>query len=441
MDNTQNDILKPHRKAARTSVGPCLVMGLLTGLLTGIGAGLLMGPMGGIIIGLAVGAAGTIALARRRFADSDADRDIGYQPWLHVYVWVSILFTLGLILLGGTVTSRDAGLAVPDWPTTYNYNMFVVPLDMWIGKGNVFWEHSHRLLGSIVGMLTVGLTLWLLVTQRHRRWLQVTGFGLLVLVVIQGFMGGMRVTELSDVLAVVHGITAQVFFCLLFVVAAATSRLWLRHTAKAQHQRHAADSANDRRIRAARVPAALLLIAMFVQLALGATMRHTTRDGLAIPDFPTTYGRLVPPVTQEGIHEAFEAYWADVSYEHIPPYEYNVAQVGVHFAHRVWAVAVVAAAVFLVFRLGSAVRQYPALAKPLAGYFALMVVQIALGAGIIWSEKHPELATAHQTIGAIMLATATVLLVRVWLIGSCAAQLRTGFVPATAKLNFGGAGA
>src|SRR5690606_11531714 len=150
---------------------------------------------------------------------------------------------------------------------------------------------------------------------------------------------------------------------------------------------------------------------------------------LSIPDFPTTYGQLLPPMTQEGVHEAFDAYWLDVSYEHIPPYEYSVGQVHVHFAHRVWAMAVAAAAVLLACWLGPILRDHRALALSLAAYFALLVVHVGLAMSVLWTETHPALATARGTIGPIMLPIGTVLLVRVSLIGRAACRQPAPRVP------------
>src|SRR5690606_14917989 len=76
---------------------------------------------------------------------------IGYRPGLHRFAWALVATTFVLVIAGGTVTSRGVGLAVPDWPNSFGYNMFLFPPSMW--RGGIFWEHAHRLLGSVVGML------------------------------------------------------------------------------------------------------------------------------------------------------------------------------------------------------------------------------------------------------------------------------------------------
>ncbi|MBI1735380.1 MAG: COX15/CtaA family protein [Candidatus Rokubacteria bacterium] len=131
----------------------------------------------------------------------------------------TIAATFVLILVGGVVTNTGAGLTVPDWPTTFGHNMFLFP---WSGMvGGIFYEHTHRLIGSVVGLLTLGLAaaLW-------RRGPLLRGLGVLavVMVVVQGVLGGLRVVLLNDALALVHGTIAQAFFGLLVAIALLTAR-------------------------------------------------------------------------------------------------------------------------------------------------------------------------------------------------------------------------
>jgi heme a synthase len=126
--------------------------------------------------------------------------------------------TLLLILAGGLVTNTGSALAVPDWPTTFGHNMFFYPWSQMVG--GVFYEHSHRLLGSLVGLLTLGLaaTLW-----RAGGGLRVAGMVAAIAVVAQGVLGGLRVVLLQDALAILHGCLAQAFFALVAALALATS--------------------------------------------------------------------------------------------------------------------------------------------------------------------------------------------------------------------------
>lgn len=126
--------------------------------------------------------------------------------------------TLVLILFGGLVTNTGAGLAVPDWPTTFGYNMFLFPWSRMLG--GVFYEHSHRLIGSVVGLLTVGLAAALWGRGARLRWL---GVAAVAAVVLQGVLGGLRVVLLQDTLAIVHGCLAQAFFALVVAIVLLTS--------------------------------------------------------------------------------------------------------------------------------------------------------------------------------------------------------------------------
>jgi len=147
----------------------------------------------------------------------------GPLRWAHGLALVTAGATLVLIVAGGLVTNTGAALAVPDWPTTFGHNMFLYPWSRMVG--GVFYEHSHRLLGALVGLLTLGLgaTLWL--TER-RGWLRGLGMLAVVLVSTQGLMGGLRVLWLRDALAIVHGCLAQAFFALTVTLAVVTSPGW-----------------------------------------------------------------------------------------------------------------------------------------------------------------------------------------------------------------------
>src|SRR3954466_13695581 len=145
--------------------------------------------------------------------------------WLHRFAWFTSIATLLLICSGGMVTSKGVGLAVPDWPTSFGYNMFLFPVSKWVG--GIFFEHTHRLIASTVGFLTIILAIWIWRAD-HRRWLRNLGFAALGAVVLQGVLGGLRVTLLKDEIGIFHAALAQAFFGMLIVITLATSRLWLR---------------------------------------------------------------------------------------------------------------------------------------------------------------------------------------------------------------------
>ena len=141
------------------------------------------------------------------------------NTWLHRFALFTAASTLCLIWLGGLVTSHSAGMAVPDWPTTYGYNMFFFPVSRWVG--GVFYEHSHRLVASGIGFLTVILAVWLWLKE-ERSWLRRLGYIALCAVVLQGVLGGLRVTQMKDVIGVFHATLAQIFFALLCSIALCT---------------------------------------------------------------------------------------------------------------------------------------------------------------------------------------------------------------------------
>jgi len=145
------------------------------------------------------------------------------NPWPHRLALVTAGATFVLILAGGLVTNTESGLAVPDWPTTFGYNMFLYPWSRMVG--GILYEHSHRLIGSVVGLLSLTLTLviWVVEPRRWLRWLAGAALGG---VILQGVLGGLRVVLLEETLAIVHGIVAQAFFGLMGSLVLFTSREW-----------------------------------------------------------------------------------------------------------------------------------------------------------------------------------------------------------------------
>ncbi|TVR55618.1 MAG: cytochrome oxidase assembly protein [Puniceicoccaceae bacterium] len=303
-------------------------------------------------------------------------RTAGYKPSLFWYSLFALLWTTFLLYAGGFTTSIQAGMAFLDWPLS---NGSINPAG-WTQEQDQLAEHSHRLLGMIVGLLMIGLAVWL-----HRReprgWLRLLGRLALLLVILQGLLGGARVlldelnlTHLEHnryalTFAVLHACMAQVFLCLLVAVTAALSRSWIER--KAGLPRPA--SANVTRW------GWIACAALFLQLLVGALMRHN-HAALAIPTFPLTpEGGLIPSL-----------------------WDFKVA---IHFAHRVGAVVVLGAiGAFLWFLLRDpATRRSLA---PGAGILAgLLLLQIYLGALVVWTVRNPQSATMHMLVGAFLLAT------------------------------------
>src|SRR5512139_1964148 len=146
-----------------------------------------------------------------------------FSPWPHRLAVLLACATFPLLFIGGLVTSLGAGLAVPDWPSTFGYNMFLYPWSKMIG--GIFYEHSHRLVASSVGLITVALA-WTFWSKEPRAWLRWLGVGALGLVILQGVLGGLRVVLLQQTLAIVHACIAQLFFALAVSLALFTSSEW-----------------------------------------------------------------------------------------------------------------------------------------------------------------------------------------------------------------------
>ena len=129
---------------------------------------------------------------------------------IHYFTIVMVAAILCLLCSGGLVTSHGVGLAVPDWPNTFGYNMFLFPMSKWVG--GVFFEHTHRLWGSLIGFLTILLVIFL-VRWEERLWLRRLGYLGLAAVILQGVLGGLRVTMMKDQIGIFHACLAQTFFC------------------------------------------------------------------------------------------------------------------------------------------------------------------------------------------------------------------------------------
>ncbi len=327
-----------------------------------------------------------------------------YRPWLHRYALLLVITTFILLVAGGNVTSHNAGLAVPDWPTTLGQNMFTYPL--WKLNRLQLDEHTHRLIGALVGFLCIGMTAALWLTQKNRRWLQWTGVVLLVLVIVQGVMGGLRVTDLSTKLAIVHGITAQIFLCLTVWIAAATSRWWLGEGASAGSAASAGPPATKEKRPLAWLTA--LLVILLVQLSLGAAVRHE-EAALAIPDFPSSYGHWLPPMNEKQLGADLKAMPPAPT---APPV--TLRRVHLNFAHRAWAVVTVIFTLITLALVGKYAQGDGLILRPAWALVLMILVQVLLGASVIWSGREPWVATSHQAMGAVILGTTALLTLRVW---------------------------
>ncbi len=182
----------------------------------------------------------------------------------HIFTLITIFFTVVLLGWGAVVTSIEAGMAVPDWPTTFDSIDPLNPTPGWYKIPAVLAEHGHRVMGMIVGALTLILALWTFVAD-PRSWMKKVGLTALLLVIVQGVLGGLRVVWISLDLAVVHACTAQLYFATLVAMALFTTPSWLQ----AKHVLGDNKEANSFR-RIALITAALL----YGQIIIGAILRH-----------------------------------------------------------------------------------------------------------------------------------------------------------------------
>jgi len=393
--------------------------------------------------------------------------------WLHRFAVLTALATLGLIGIGGLVTSHGAGMAVPDWPTSYGYNMFALPLQFWIG--GVFYEHTHRLWASVVGLLVVALTRWLggrasrlplaiigaaevvagfgifqlwphlkgtghfltgiggvvllaaLVWVRNEpasRTLTRLGRIAFGLVQFQGLLGGLRVVLFRDEIGIFHAALAQVFFVLLCAISVLTSRWWQVKNIQHPISPRATDGhALDVRCFPPVLRRLFLFttILIFLQLILGATMRHQ-HAGLAIPDFPLAYGKLWPATDADSVTRYNQQRIETTSANPITAF-----QIQLQMVHRIVAVLIlcaVAACAWMARGIGApgtasarskddSKQAEAVLGVPIRRlsflWLGMILAQVALGAATVWSNKAADLATAHVLMGALSLANGAVL--------------------------------
>jgi cytochrome c oxidase assembly protein subunit 15 len=309
---------------------------------------------------------------------------------------------LVLICSGGLVTSHEAGMAVPDWPNSFGYNMFLFPVSHWVG--GVLFEHTHRLIASGVGLFTLVFGALALKVE-DRRWVKLMA-GLAVLaVILQGVLGGLRVTAHNPVLGLLHGCLAQSYLSLVAVIALVTSRFWL--AGKAQTVSPA--------ILALGRGVLIVTAMVFGQLVLGASMRHS-HAGLAIHDFPTVYGSLMPPMDAASVDRINQARTVSGT----EPFT-SADLILLQYAHRIWAVAVTIG-VCCIGAVTLRQRGLPQILRRFAvTWMVLVVAQFGLGAWTIWSNKAADVATSHLLLGALTLVTGVLFSVTLVRLGQRAA--------------------
>lgn len=384
-----------------------------------------------------------------------------YRRGMLISALLVLLTMFPLIFLGGLVTSHGAGMSVPDWPNSYGYNMFLFPVSEWLG--GIFFEHTHRLLGTLVGFFCINLVmqawgpsqqqkfrrLWLIATvgfailailsvlaiwvfrasgrytdefaktwshtyvglvslslvsglaliarrREPRRWLRWACIALLVAVCFQGLMGGLRVNLVNLTLAIMHGCFAQVSFCFAAFLALASSRRWI-HTPDASSRPMGEQGRFSLRF------GSIVLLIVFLQLIVGAIMRHYGA-GLAIPDLPLAYGKLLPPANQPEMDAANQI--RQTQFDLAPTILFAV---WVHFAHRLGAILVSIVVIsWGIYNLRK-LRSERAIAGLSGILLGLLGTQLTLGVFVLLKKKPADVTSLHVATGALTLMASAVL--------------------------------
>lgn len=364
------------------------------------------------------------------------------NPWLHRFAVFTAACTLALIGLGGLVTSHGVGMSVPDWPTTYGYNMFLFPVSKWVG--GIFYEHTHRLWASEVGLLTLilmcllfgrktrwiirflGLALFvsgLFLYWRHQsgvagmfygingvfilgisfgiggleispKWLRRLGAMSFLLVVLQGILGGLRVTEMKDEIGIFHATLAQLFLVLISAIALFTSGWWKRFVN------------SEPKISLSRGLSGFVLATttlILLQLVFGATMRHQ-HAGLAIPDFPLAYGKIWPATDAASI-QAYNQMRHDV----MDPNPITASHIVVHMTHRITALLIFCCVGFIALKLWKTFGAKTHIARLALIWFGMICAQVVLGIVTVLKNKPADIATAHVVFGAASLVMGSII--------------------------------
>ena len=285
---------------------------------------------------------------------------VTYSPWLHRYIILVVFVTGILIYAGGLVTTLGAGLAVPDWPLSFGS---LNPSGWW-RQPMVREEHSHRLIGATVGFLTLAMAIWIYLKEKSKH-LRFLGGLALIMVIIQGIFGGLRVIDKNIYFAMVHACLAQVFFCTLVTLMWISSDRWITGDSGCFNSY----TKKQRRI------AVIVFSLVVLQLIIGAVMRHSGA-GLAIPTFPLVFDGIFPKQ------------WS--------------FDVGIHYCHRVLA--------FLIFLhvliqwIGFRGQPFSPVSVFIYLTGCLVVFQIFLGGTIIITGKGIVPTNLHVLTGAFLFA-------------------------------------
>lgn len=338
----------------------------------------------------------------------------------HRYSLLTLAIGVVLIWWGAAVTTEDVGLAVPDWPLCYGK----INPEGWYKVPALLLEHGHRWLATTIGFLVLGLYYWqfanfkpglvegvgiilcslgflvliymgalfgaafvgllgfawMILKWYSQRWPLLRGLTTLalLLVVLQGALGGLRVLKMSDPLGISHGTLGQVFYCLLVFIAFASSRVWI--------EGRVVISAKE--AIKARYWTLGLFLAVFAQLVLGATLRHTQRTYLAASDILTTKGQWIPSPS--------------------PP------DVFLLFAHKYWGFFVALLIITVAVRARAWLATLPQLRLIATLLMVMPTIQVALGIFVILTGKSFWVTNFHVLNGLALLALTSLLVATFW---------------------------
>ena len=284
-----------------------------------------------------------------------------YNRGHHRLAIVLAAWTFLLIVAGALVTSNDAGLSVPDWPTSFG-SLYKIPKLV----GGVKFEHTHRMIAQVAGLLTIVMSIWTWRAEK-RRWLRVLGFAALATVIAQGILGGITVLfYLPPAVSSAHAALAQTFFCIAVAMSVFTGRKWVEEPPRVEF---------DQRHPSLFTLTLLSVFVLYVQLILGAMFRH---HGMS--------------------------WWP-------------------HVAHAVVVSFVLA---WTAVRALSVYSHIEAIRRPAILMLSLVIAQLCLGftaflTRVAWGRDavQPELpmvisTVAHVAVGALLLATTVILAIQVW---------------------------
>ncbi|MDB6055911.1 MAG: ctaA [Verrucomicrobiales bacterium] len=317
------------------------------------------------------------------------------QAWLTRFLFLNAILTFFLVSLGGKVTSMGVGMSVPDWPQSYGYNMFFFPFDKWLGPGagGVFFEHSHRLLASLVGLFSIIAALWVAFAET-RFWMKVMAFLALFSVAFQGLLGGLRVVldkyNLGMEFGLTHATFAQLFFSLVCALVLFRSNWW----------RNASPHPRAASLRPWILATCCII---FVQLTVAATMRHQ-HAGLAVTDFPLAYGKIIPSISPAAI-ASYNSSRIEISDSN----PITASAVVLHMIHRLLALVIVGLIATCALKSRSILGSSHKITVYNFLWLGLVALQFCLGIATVLTGKSADIATAHVAVGSLTLMTGALL--------------------------------